>query len=89
MTDYGKFHDFCRDSGNRWSTLPGVFFVPAIVEWLCVLFTLTSSSMQRMSLPDSCNFLRALLVPVLANIGMYSSLVNRPHAVGPAGEAAT
>ncbi|KAF2640786.1 hypothetical protein P280DRAFT_518134 [Massarina eburnea CBS 473.64] len=22
MTDYGNFADFCRDTGNRWSTLP-------------------------------------------------------------------
>ena len=23
MSRYGKFDDFCRDTGNSWSTLPG------------------------------------------------------------------
>ncbi|CAI6333904.1 unnamed protein product [Periconia digitata] len=32
MSDYGKFADFCRDTGNRWSTLP-----------VCYLFDQASS----------------------------------------------
>jgi hypothetical protein len=37
---YGKWHDFCRDSGSLFATIPGVyiFFVPATASILTFFF---------------------------------------------------
>lgn len=51
MTDYGKFHDFCRDSGNLYSTLPSTYPTSTFCRESHHEQALTADSLQRTSRP--------------------------------------
>jgi hypothetical protein len=53
MSRYGKFDDFCRDTGNEWSTLPGTHRTAAAQHSIWIFADLFQSAMYVANAPSA------------------------------------